>query len=134
MCEATSRLMKSMSSIHIHQWLFYCSNAFCQADLDEEVFVRIPKLFEKPGPVFRMKQRLSRLRQSPKNFQTLSEPWNRGLVNMIPVCLILRSTSPSLKVLWYRNYSSTYHITFLYFTCLPPGVAASRNPTFSVTS
>ena len=68
--------------------------------------IQMPKLFETPGHVFRMKQRF---------WETLSEPWRIAdwcRVNMIPVFLYLRSTSPSLKVLRYKNYTRTYHLRF----------------------
>ena len=56
------------------------TNAFCQADLAEEVYVRMPKLFGKPGHIFRLKKSVYGLKQSPKNFyKTLKEALeNRG--------------------------------------------------------
>jgi hypothetical protein len=42
--------------------------AFVQADLDEEVYVRMPKLFEQPGHVYRLKKSVYGLRQAPLNF------------------------------------------------------------------
>jgi Reverse transcriptase (RNA-dependent DNA polymerase) len=44
------------------------TNAFCQADLDDKVYVRMPKLFEQPGHVYRLKKSVYGLRQSPLNF------------------------------------------------------------------
>ena len=56
------------------------TNAFCQADLAEEVYVRMPKLFGKPGHIFHLKKSVYGLKQSPKNFyETLKEALeNRG--------------------------------------------------------
>ena len=42
--------------------------AFVQADLDEDVYVRMPKLFEKPGHVYKLKKSVYGLRQAPLNF------------------------------------------------------------------
>jgi histone deacetylase 1/2 len=42
--------------------------AFVQADLDDEVYVRMPKLFEQPGHVFKLKKSVYGLRQAPLNF------------------------------------------------------------------
>ena len=43
-------------------------NAFCQADLAEEVYVRMPKLFGKPGHIIRLKEGMYGLKQSHYNF------------------------------------------------------------------
>jgi hypothetical protein len=70
------------------------TNAFCQADLDEEVYVRMPKLFEKPGHVFRLKS-VYGLRQSPKNFyETLKEALeDRGFIqSQHDPCLFISDT------------------------------------------
>jgi hypothetical protein len=41
---------------------------FVHTEIDDEVYVRMPKLFEKPGHVYRLKKSLYGLRQSPLNF------------------------------------------------------------------
>ena len=41
---------------------------FIHALLDDEVYVQMPKLYEKPGHVFKLKRSIYGLRQSPKNF------------------------------------------------------------------
>jgi len=42
--------------------------AFVHADLEDEVYVEMPKLFERPGYVYRLKKSVYGLRQSPLNF------------------------------------------------------------------
>jgi hypothetical protein len=42
--------------------------AFVHAEIDDDVYVRMPKLFEKPGHVYKLKKSLYGLRQSPLNF------------------------------------------------------------------
>lgn len=42
--------------------------AFVHADLHDDVYVRMPKLFERPGYVYKLKKSLYGLRQAPLNF------------------------------------------------------------------
>jgi hypothetical protein len=42
--------------------------AFVQADLEDDVYVRMPKLFEHPGYVYKLKKSVYGLRQAPLNF------------------------------------------------------------------
>ena len=42
--------------------------AFCQAPIDTNVYVEMPRGFRKPGKVLKLKQSLYGLKQSPKNF------------------------------------------------------------------
>ena len=42
--------------------------AFVQADLEDDVYVRMPKLFERPGYVYKLKKSVYGLRQAPLNF------------------------------------------------------------------
>jgi hypothetical protein len=42
--------------------------AFVHADLKDDVYVRMPRLFERPGYVYKLKKSLYGLRQAPLNF------------------------------------------------------------------
>jgi hypothetical protein len=44
--------------------------AFCQAPIDTDVYVEMPRGFKQPGKVLKLKRSLYGLRQSPKNFFT----------------------------------------------------------------
>ena len=61
------------------------TQAFVQADLDDEVYVRMPRGFEKDGYVYRLKKSVYGLRQSPlKFFTTLKKGLEaRGFKNSI---------------------------------------------------
>jgi Reverse transcriptase (RNA-dependent DNA polymerase) len=50
------------------------TQAFVQAMLDEEVYVRMPQMFEREGYILRLKKSVYGLRQAPlKFFQTLQQ-------------------------------------------------------------
>ena len=45
-----------------------CTNAFCQAPLEQTVFVELPRGFEMPNQVLHLQQSVYVLHQSPLNF------------------------------------------------------------------
>ena len=94
--------------IHLNTQQVDYTNAFCQAPLDQTVFVELPHGFEIPNMVLHLQRSVYGLRQSPLNFyrHLLQGLESRGLKNSShDDCLF---TNENVMVLFWVDHCIFY--------------------------